>query len=230
MTWAEFERKAVPEEIRQREAQKNIFVPLSRWVAVREAFVLHHLGVTGNMVSLFRLVLCVVALVLFARFADGALGAAMAGVGLMAWQLNLDGVDGSLARAQDRVSSVGDALDNLGIDYARTCFWVLAGAMTGDLRMVILTVLAGYLLVPFRQYAAIRAGGRFDSLARYFMYIPVLWVIVPAVMIGLVALGARPVLVSYAVAWFYVGLAVLWFLVLLRNNLVDLPGPADREQ
>lgn len=221
MTWKEFESKALPEQIRRREAQKNIFVPLSRWVAVREAFVLHHLGVTGNMVSLFRIVLAVVALFLYGRFVEGALISPIAGILLMAWQLNLDGVDGALARAQERVSDFGDAIDNLGIDYARTCFWVLVGAMTGDIRMVILTVLAGYLLVPFRQYSAGRSVGKFDEFVRYFLYIPVLWVIVPTLMLILKALSVPPISVAYGVSSFYVGLAATWFLVCLWKNLLQ---------
>lgn len=221
MRWEEFKPKAVPEEIRRREGQKNVFVPLSRWVAVREAFVLHHLGVTGNMVSLFRVVLAVVALFLYSRFVVGDMSHVIAGIVLMAWQLNLDGVDGALARVQDRVSDFGNALDNLGIDFARSAFWALAGAMTGDMGMVILTVLAGYILVPFRQNCGGHVAGRFDDLVRYFIYIPVLWVIVPSVMLLLRALSVPAVTVAYGVAWWYFGLAVSWFVVCLWTNLVQ---------
>ena len=221
MTWKEFESKAVPEDIRLRESQKNVFVPLSRWVSTREAFVLHHLGVTGNMVSLFRVVLAVLALLLYAKFADGDLELAIAGVALMIWQLNLDGVDGALARAQDNVSDFGNALDNLGIDYARTCFWVLVGAMTGDIRMVVLTVLTGHLLVPFRQSDAAAGSGKVDRLVGYLTYIPVLWVIVPVFMVVLLAAGVPAVSITYGVAWFYVTLALIWFVACLCQNLLQ---------
>ncbi len=220
MTWKEFVRKALTEEIRLREAQKNRFVPLSRWVALREAFVLHHLGVTGNMVSLFRIVLSVIALFLYARFIHGDLVSAALGIILMAWQINLDSVDGSLARAQGVASDFGNDLDNFGIDYARTCFWVLAGAMTSDIRMVILTVLTGHILVSFRQHYVGRSIGPFDNVIRSFTYIPVLWVLVPAVMVTLLALGLPALFIAYVVAWFYFILAVVWFLVCLWKNLL----------
>jgi len=220
VTWDQFTSKAVTREIREREARKNIFVPFSRWVALREAYVLHHLGVTGNMVSLFRVVLAVTALLCFARFASGDLAYSIVGIALMTWQLNLDAVDGALARAQDKTSDFGNALDNLGIDFARSSFWILVGAMTGDIRMVVLGALAGYLLVPFRQYQAGESVGRFDDFARLFVYIPVLWLIVPSLMLAVHALGVPPEAVAYVVTWFYFGLAVVWFSVCLWKNLV----------
>jgi len=224
VTWDEFQRKAVPETIRRREAQKNRFVPLSRWIAVREAFVLHHLGMTGNMVSLLRIALALVALYFYSQFAGGDLRSAFVGIVLMAWQLNLDGVDGALARAQDKASDFGNALDNLGIDFVRTCFFVLAGNMTGDTTMVILTSLAGCLLVPFRQNTVGVMGGRVDRFVSHFIYVPVIWVIVPGLMLAVSASGFPAASVTYWVAAFYVALAAVWFLSCLRDQLFGSAG------
>ena len=57
MNWNEFYDIAVPQYIRDREAGKNGFVSLSRWVSSREAFVLYKLGVSGNFISILRLFL-----------------------------------------------------------------------------------------------------------------------------------------------------------------------------
>jgi phosphatidylglycerophosphate synthase len=224
VSWEEFQRKAVPEYIRIRESKKNAFVPVSRWVAIREAYVLHHLGITGNMVSLFRIVLVVISLYLFSRFAAGELLIAFAGVVLMAWQLNLDSVDGALARVQDRASDFGDALDNLGIDYARASFWILIAAMSQNLLLVISSILVAYLLVPFRQYQVAISRDKIDRFVANFMYVPVLWVIVPSIMLMASVLGLPPVLMCRTVSWFYIFLAGMWFLSCLWRNLVTDPS------
>jgi len=231
MTWEEFQQKAVPDYIRIREAKKNFFVPLSRWAAVREAYVLHHLGISGNMVSLFRLLLGIVSLYLFTRFSEGRLLEAGAGIGMMAWQLNLDGVDGALARVQDTVSEFGDALDNLGIDYVRTSFWVLTAAMAQSLFLVICSILVAYLLVPFRQYQLSQFEDRVDRFVANFIYVPVVWVIVPVLMVIIAGVGVAPRTVCVSVSWFYILLALAWFLRCLWLNLVrDVAPKASAER
>lgn len=230
MNWDEFQKKAVPEYIRIRESKKNSFVPFSRWAAIREAYVLHHLGITGNMVSLFRIVLVVISLYLFSRFVAGELVTAFFGVALMAWQLNLDGVDGALARVQDRVSDFGDALDNLGIDYARTSFWILIAAMSQNLPLVISSILVAYLLVPFRQYQLAKSKDVVDRFVANFMYVPVLWVIVPSSMLMAAVLGVPPLLICRTVSWFYICLAGIWFLNCLWRNLVIAPSKQSADE
>lgn len=219
MRWEDFYRIAVPEEIRAREAQKNPFVVWSRWVSSREAYFLFHWGITGNMVSLFRVLLSIISLFLFSRLIEGETFLALLGVLLMTWQLNLDGVDGALARVQGVDSDFGNCLDNLGIDYARATFWVVIAAMTGNLFLIVVSALAGHLLVPFKQYLGIETEPRVDHFVRYFIYVPVLLVIVPLIMIFLSYLGVPSQLTCWLVSLFYISLAGIWFVLCLFRNL-----------
>lgn len=220
MTFQEFSTKAVPEYIHVREASKNFFVPLSRWVAVREAYFLHGFGVTGNIVSIFRIFLGVAALYLFSLLGRAGLFYPILGVVLMAWQLNLDSVDGALARAQGKSSEIGNALDNLGIDFVRAAFFCLIGVMSNHMLVVILGILAGHLLVTFRQYILFIPDFKFDSFVRNFIYVPVLLVILPLIIICLVFMGNSAAMVCTLVSLFYIALAVLWFVVCLWFHLI----------
>ncbi len=220
MQWNEFYQKAVPEEIRLREAGKNPFVTWSRWFSSREAYLLYHLGITGNMVSLFRVVLALVSLFLFSRFRVGDLPAATLGVVLMAWQLNLDGVDGALARARGEASDFGTAIDNLGIDYSRAAFWILVAAMTEHTSLILVSFLAAHLLVTFKQYVGVASSGKVDRFVRRFIYVPVLLVMLPLTMISLAAVGLPERGICLAVTLFYIFLAAFWFMTCLWQNLV----------
>lgn len=220
MTLEEFSAGAVPEYIRTREASKNFFVPLSRWVAIREAYFLHGFGVTGNMVSVFRIFLGILALYLFSLLGKTEISYPVWGVVLMAWQLNLDGVDGALARVQDKASEIGNALDNLGIDFVRSAFFCMVTAMSQHMFVFILGILAGHLLVPFRQYILFIPNFKFDSFIRNFIYVPILLVIVPLTIIFFVYLGNSVMVVCTVASVFYITLAFIWFVACLWLHLV----------
>lgn len=224
MSPQEFYQKAVPEFIREREKKKNIFLVWNRAIAWREAYFLHNLGVTGNMVSLFRIFLGLLSLFLFSALRFGDITKPLLGVMLMAWQINLDGVDGALARAQDKTSDFGTALDNLGIDYVRTGLFILIAYMSDNMYLGILSLFVSYVLVTFRQYVlGVDVSIFMDWLASKLIYVPIFLVLLPLLMIGTVYSGISPQTVCKAVSLFYIGFTALWFEVILNKRLRESP-------
>lgn len=220
MTWKEFYDLAVPKEIRIRESQKNRYVSWSRWVNSRYSYVLFHLGVTGNMISVLRALIVIFSLYFLSFLMEGQIGLPLIGVALMALQLNLDGVDGNLARAQGKASDFGTCLDNIAIDYARMGIWVLFAIMTENIVLILMSVMAGYFLVPFKQYLGIVTSDTVDKYVRYFIYVPISLVIIPLTIIFLVYIGFPLRAVSYFVTLLYVSLSIIWFCICLWKNLI----------
>lgn len=219
MTWKEFYDIAAPEEIRFRESQKNFFVRLSRWFSTRQAYFLHHMGVTGNMVSLFRIVLSAVALYLFYCLTEGRWGSAFLGILLMAWQLNLDGTDGSLARVQKATGPLGAVLDNIGCNYSYYGFWVVVALMTDRVALVLLSLVTGYILVNIRHGGGETLPAEVDSRFRWALYTPLLLVVIPTMMI-LLSLLFSPHVVAWVVSVGYLMIAVVWLGLYIRHYSV----------
>jgi len=219
MTAADFYNLAVPKNIREREASKNIFLVWNRAIAWREAYVLNKFGITGNMVSLFRVLLGLISLYLFSSLRFGQIDKPIFGVMLMAWQINLDAVDGSLARVQGKSSAFGNNLDNLGIDYVRSGFFILIAFMSGNMYLGITSLLASYLLVTFRQYLGVDLHIRLDKIASLIIYVPILLVLLPLFIISLVYLGLNPLLICKAVSLFYIAFAAIWFVACIIKNV-----------
>ena len=149
---------------------------------------------------------------------------ALCGVVLSAFQLNADGVDGNLARVQKRTGFYGDALDNIGSDYASISFLTLIAYMTGELPLVLLSSFTIYIVVIFRQHVGIELPDNYVLFFRMFFYTPILHVFFPFLIIIFVFLGISILKVTYFFTLFYLALSALFLILTSFHYLVRNSG------
>jgi len=150
---------------------------------------------------------------LFSFLSQGNHLLAFLGVATMAMQMNLDGVDGALARTQQKASLFGERLDNFGMDYAQISFYIIIASMTGDKIMVLLSCLTAYIVVTFRQYVGIKLPDKVIKFFRRIFYTPISLVVVPLIVITFSLNGISIITLSYVVTLFYVFFASLFFII-----------------
>ncbi len=220
MKWRDFLPVAYPRAKAMPEGEQNVVFKANRWVGLRMAYVLYHLRLSANVVSVVRLVLAVIGFYLVSRVGAGGRVAPVVGAVLLAIQIHLDFVDGPLARLQGSMTKLGDRLDALPNEASRMATVVLAGFLTNDATAFCSAVFAAYVLVVFMRELDLRINrtGAWKALAVVYdvlLYVPVMAFVVP-LLIGLhgplgigVATFARLVVLVYAL------LAAQWLLLCL---------------
>ena len=115
MRFSAFLRLAYPPLTVFDRKDRGLLWKLGKWLGLRAAYVLLHLGVTANILSLMSVSLLLIGSICLSLYFPSwpivVLGNVLIWTGI--W---IDFVDGAIARAQNRSSVIGGELDDIGKD------------------------------------------------------------------------------------------------------------------
>jgi hypothetical protein len=150
-SWSEFRAIAFPPAAAQDEAQRDFVYRTHRSVGLRLAYLFYHLGFTGNLLSVLRVVMSVVGAVLMIPLPSGEMVAPVVGAFLIYGQLVLDFSDGALGRlTPGAIPLLGLQFDIMGCDVARVAMAALLGSYAGSMAPILIAVSSVYVLATFR--------------------------------------------------------------------------------
>jgi phosphatidylglycerophosphate synthase len=220
MHWKEFLKTAYPNYMELQEAEKSIVWKVNRWLGLRFAYIFYHFGFSANLLSVFRCFLALIGFYLISLVEVGNKWAPILGVLILAWQINLDYADGSIARAQGKSSEFGEKMDGMANACSRIIVLILAGFLTSNSIIFLISSFSAYVLVVFIPFSKLRIKklGRLRLVAWIYqalLYVPVMVLLLPLVFGLHGVLGLEVVTFSYIVVYTYSVLAVLWLLLLL---------------
>jgi len=215
LDWKAFLAAGFPPRAAAAEADKDVLFRLHRWAGVRIAYPFYLLGVSGNHLSVLRLVMGIAGVALLLQTARPWW--AVAGALLVYGQVLLDFSDGALARLS-RPSALGELFDIIGCDAARLAMVVLLGLYTGSAALTVAAVGTGYVLTTFRVAAqdALPDEGAYKRLkgwSRRLMSDQWLVVLLPFGFAAMAVLGIEPRNVAGTLLGLYLALAVVWMAV-----------------
>jgi len=221
MDFVEFQSKSFPERSVFNRKQFDFTTNLVKWFAMRLAYVLYRVGGTANLLDFLGLLVAAVSFCLLATAASGEKSLVVVGVAGLYFHVFIDFVDGAIAKARDKCSAVGAALDNIGADIDRMALLVLFGVLTGSPYLIFLNAFAGFIIVVFLPPTSRHLSkegwtgtlvrfytGRFSFIGCRFMLI-----FLPFLLMVLVLLELRIELFSQTVSLVYVVAAILWLLM-----------------
>ena len=223
MKWKPFLETAHPESMVRAEAEKPALWKANRWLGLRFAYVFYHMGFSANLLSIARFFLALVGFYLLSLVMTGNKWAHILGALILAWQINLDYADGAIARVQRKSSELGEKMDGLANVSSRVVVLTLAGFLTNNSVVFLISVFSAYVLVVFIPDSKVRikASGKWWVLAllyRVMLYVPVMVFVLP-IIIGVHGVLSLEVLTfCYIVVYTYAVLAVIWLLLLLWHG------------
>lgn len=223
MKWRDFLRVAYPSAQERAEADQNVVFKANRRLGLRVAYLLYHLGLSANLVSFGRLVLAFIGFYLVSRVAVGDEWGPVMGAIIIAGQIHLDFVDGSLARIRGQLTALGESFDALPNYASRAAALILAGYLTNSAGALLGSTFSAFVLVVFMRQSNLRitAAGKWRALAfvyRLLLYVPVMAFVLP-LMIGVHGLlGIDVATFARLVVLVYTLLALLWLLLCLFHS------------
>ena len=223
MKWRDFLRVAYPSAQERAEADQNVVFKANRRLGLRVAYLLYHLGLSANLVSFGRLVLAFIGFYLVSRVAVGDQWGPVMGAVLIAGQIHLDFVDGSLARIRGQLTALGESFDALPNYASRAAALILAGYLTNSAGALLGSTFSAFVLVVFMRQSNLRiaAAGKWRALAfvyRLLLYVPVMAFVLPLTIGVHGLLGIDVATFVRSVVWVYALLAVLWLLLCLFHS------------
>lgn len=221
MTWREYVAVALPPNVAAVDAEKGTVIRLTiRWIAMRVSFVLFHLRLSANQVSLFGWLLGITGLGLvgYARhlphWSAGLVVLCCSGSTFM------DFCDGPVARARHSANRLGRIFDGISTDFMRSGLLVAFGIVANSPVFVVLGLVSGYIVVSIRNqfiWSGLLAPGPQDEMAvvlsklRVAFSVPTMTGVLPlffavAVFLDSAQVFARSVLSLYltlSLGWFW---------------------------
>ncbi len=221
MKWIAFKSVAYPSTLSAIEKDKSIFWHINRWVGLRFAYLFYHLGFSANLLSMVRVALAALGLclVFYPWFSD--IYDPIIGVLLLAWQVNLDFADGSIARVSNKSSALGEKLDGLANDFARGALLILISISTGTNYVFIVGLADSFILVKFfaETFALVEKFYGWSQypfsikLLRKLLSVPLMVVALPTIIAILNILDYQITLVAMLITTIYALLAISWLIV-----------------
>ena len=214
MNWKQFLKVAYPEHLRIEESSKDIIFKSHRWIGLRLAYIFYRLGISGNFISISRILISLVSFYLISLILDGNIRLPLIGTFLLYGQNILDYSDGAVARASGKVSKLGEELDEIVNAYSRAVILVLISAFTKNIFFIAVTAFSSFILINFRIKfidKILRALGFIKLIYKIALSIQFMLFILPLMIVLNNILGWEIVRFSYAVVNFYILLAILWF-------------------
>lgn len=221
MRWQRYLELAYPEPIRTEYSQKNIIHKIHRWIGLYLGYFLYHLGMSGNMIDILRILISAVALYMISFLLAGDKLWPMIGAFLLYGQNLLDAADGSVARARNELTKIGAELDQIVNESSMGAILILIGVLTQNMAVAIINIFSVFILLVLRKrtgselplglgFSVIKAGYRF------FLFIQTMLFIIPFIL-ALVNIFNSPAVssVNYIISFFYLFLAVLWLALCL---------------
>lgn len=215
MEWKQFIVIAYPEDLAVEESHRNVIFRIYRWLGLRFAYLLYHLRMSANFISVSRMFISIVGLYFLSSAIQGNILLPFIGAFLLYGQNILDYADGAVARASGRVSKLGGVLDGIANSFSRGAILVLFGAFTGSIFLVVISAFSLFILINFRA----EVGAKISNTAT-FKALELLYRISLSIEVMLFALPlffALSNFIGWSMATFsciivdsYAGLAILW--------------------
>ena len=150
MEYKKYYKSAFPREMKIRERDKSLLCRFNRVIAIKQSYVLFHLGVTANLLSVIRIILALTGIVLL-HLSDNVLYMLL-GFLLIVWQVNLDFADGCLARVRNTKDPYGTIIDGLANEFVRVCMILISSFLIGSIYIFLVSIVVLYStqIVHFR--------------------------------------------------------------------------------
>jgi len=222
MNWRQFIKVAYPEDLAIEESGKDIIFKSHRWLGLRLAYIFYRLGMSGNFISISRMLISVFSFYLISLTLKGDVRLPLIGTFLLYGQNILDYSDGAVARASGKASKLGKELEEIVNAYSRAVILVLISVFTKNAFVVAATAFSSLILINFRV-------GLRNKILNGFIFIKLLYKVILSIQFMLFILPLLLVLnniwdweavtFSYVVVSFYISLAILWvFLCICKKD------------
>lgn len=214
MNWKQFLKVAYPENLAIEESHKDIIFRSHRWIGLRFAYIFYQLGMSGNFISISRMLISLISFYLISLVVKGSVWLPLTGAFLLYGQNILDYSDGAVARASGKASKLGKELEESVNAYSRGVILVLISVFTKNVFVVVATAFSSFILIDFRVGLRnkILHNIKFVKLFyRIVLSIQFMLFILPLLAVLNNILKWHIVIFSYIVAGFYALLAILWF-------------------
>ena len=221
MKWIVFKSVAYPPEFSVIEKDKSVFWHINRWVGLRFAYLFYHLGFSANLLSMVRVALAALGLYLLFHPWFSDIYDPIIGVLLLAWQVNLDFADGSIARVSNKSSALGEKLDGLANDFSRGALLILISISSGTNYVFIIGLATSFILVKFFAETFALVEGYYGwsqyplsiKLLRKLLSVPLMVVALPTIIATLNILDYQITLVAMLITTIYALLAISWLII-----------------
>ena len=214
MNWRQFLKVAYPEDLAIEESSKDIIFKSHRWMGLRLAYIFYRLGMSGNFISISRMLISIVAFYFISLILKGSVGLPLIGTFLLYGQNILDYSDGAVARASGKVSKLGKELDEIVNVYSRMVILVLISVFTKNAFVVAVTAFSSLVLINFRtelRNNILNGMILIKLLYKVVLSIQFMLFILPLLVVSNNIWDWEIVIFSYVVVGFYISLAILWF-------------------
>ena len=225
MRFSAFLRLAYPPLTVFDRKDRGLLCNTAKWLGLRAAYVLLHLGVTANILSLMSVSLLLIGSICLSLYFPSWPIVVLGNV-LIWTAVWIDFVDGAIARAQNRSSVIGGVLDNFAMELARvllvTVFAFYAGSPIAyfvaafSSAVVIFLVKATVPALSYGKYKPIVTLLYDNPLSPISVRVMVF--VMPAVISTLSFLDIDPSLFGRAVLAVYFILAIFWLILCIPHH------------
>lgn len=222
MNWQEFLRLAYPEHLKVEEFGKDIIFKSHRWMGLRFAYLFYILGMSGNFISIMRMLISLVSFYLISLILKDIVLLPLIGSFLLYGQNILDYSDGAVARASGKTSKLGKELEEIVNAYSRAVILILISVFTANVFIVAVTAFSSLVLINFRIELRTKILGNIlflKLLYKIMLSIQFMLFILPMLIVLTGIWDWQIVILSYIIAGFYILLAIIWvFLCIFKKN------------
>ena len=225
MRFSAFLRLAYPPLTVFDRKDRGLLCNTAKWLGLRAAYVLLHLGVTANILSLMSVSLLLIGSICLSLYFPSWPIVVLGNV-LIWTAIWIDFVDGAIARAQNRSSVIGGVLDNFAMELARVLLVTVFAFYAGSPIAYFVAAFSSVVII-FLVKATVRAlsYGRYKPIVTFFydnqlspLSVRVMVFVMPAVISTLSFLDIDPSLFGRAVLAVYFILAIFWLTLCIPHH------------
>jgi len=162
---------------------------------------------SANMLSIFRCLLAIMGFYLLSLIKVEMKYQPIVGALILAWQVNLDFADGSIARVQGKSTQFGEEVDGFANALSRFMLIVLLGSLTDNLFILVVSIFTAYTLIVFtrvsQEKVKIYENGPISSFYRIMLSVPMMVVFLPLIVGVFSILGINIIPLSYLLVFLY---------------------------
>jgi len=202
MKWDKFLKAAYLQEL-----DKSFLWKVNRWLGLRFSYVFYNMKFSANMLSIFRCLLAIMGFYLLSLIKVEMKYQPIVGALILAWQVNLDFADGSIARVQGKSTQFGEEVDGFANALSRFMLIVLLGSLTDNLFILVVSIFTAYTLIVFtrvsQEKVKIYENGPISSFYRIMLSVPMMVVFLPLIVGVFSILGINIIPLSYLLVFLY---------------------------
>jgi phosphatidylglycerophosphate synthase len=234
MKYSEFQKYSFPEKSALDRAQFDFFTNLTKWFAMRLAFIFFRIGLKANTLDILGIIGSVCgAIILVSSYSDN-IYLSLIGISLLAFGIFVDFIDGPIARARGESSQLGDALDDLGVDVVKSLLLVVFAVFSKIDYMIVLSILTIMVLIvglPKTSKIIIKnhywKGSKFKLFLLKVFFASKYSALGVRIMIPALLLSLSLILIfninflttfSAFITMFYITLSMIWLALLIFSN------------